>query len=170
MVCTVKTPIKGGARGSGTSELFCKAFAEALKKAGTPVDGVFHGVFEKEGIPAGDLNVEDCWKLLPYENGLLVADLTAADLFDILAEDGNQRTLWPFEAAPDGTWLLFQGKPLEAGKRYRIAFNTYDGQSGGRRLLKLQEILNRPDSKRTETKVAARPALIDYLSEQKVIE
>ena len=169
-VCTVKTPIKGGARGSGTSELFCKAFAEALKKAGTPVDGVFHGVFGKEGIPAGDLTVEDCWKLLPYENGLLVADLTAAELFDILAEDDKQRTLWPFETATDGTGLLLQGKPLEAGKRYRIAFNTYDGQSGGRRLPKLHEILNRPDSKRTETKVAARPALIDFLSVQKVLQ
>ncbi|MEK7953351.1 bifunctional metallophosphatase/5'-nucleotidase [Luteolibacter soli] len=169
-VCTVKTPITGGARGSGTSELFCKAFADALKKAGTSVDGVFHGVFGKEGIPAGDLTVEDCWKLLPYENGLLVADLTAEELGVIVAEDKKDRTLWPFETKRDGDGILFQGKPLEDGKRYRIAFNTYDGQSGGQRLPKLHEILNRPDSKRTETKVAARPALIDYLSEQKVIE
>ncbi|MCW1922395.1 bifunctional metallophosphatase/5'-nucleotidase [Luteolibacter arcticus] len=169
-VCTVATPVEGGARGSRTSQLFCEAFADALRKAGAPVDGVFHGVFVKDGIPAGELTVEDCWKLLPYENGLLVADLTAADLWDILSEDDKQRTLWPFETAADGTGLLFQGKPLEPDKRYRIAFNTYDGQSGGGRLLKLREILNRPESKRTETKVATRAALIDFLSERKVLE
>jgi 2',3'-cyclic-nucleotide 2'-phosphodiesterase (5'-nucleotidase family) len=169
-VCTVTTPVKGGARGSETSRLFCQAFADALKKAGTPVDGVFHGVFGKEDIPAGDLTVEDCWKLLPYENGLVVAELTPADLAEILVEDVNQRTLWPFEAASDGTGLHLEGRPLEGGRRYRIAFNTYDGQSAGRRLPKLHEILTRPDSKRVETEVETRRALISYLSERKVIE
>ncbi len=163
-VCTVKQPIEGGGKRSAVSKLFCEAFADALKKAGTPVDGVFHGTFGKEDIPAGDLTVEDCWKLLPYENGLVTGELTAKELIAIVAEDKGNRTLWPFEAAPDdGTLLLFQGKPVDEAKRYRIAFNTYDGQSGGRTLPQLHEILNRPESKRTEAKVATREALIDYL-------
>jgi len=33
-----------------------------------------------------------------------------------------------------------------------------------------REILNRPDSRLTETKVATREALIDFLSERKVLE
>ena len=169
-VCTVKKPVTGGARGSETSRLFCQAFAEALKKEGTLVDGVFHGVFSKDDIPAGDLTVEDCWKLLPYENRLVVASLTPAELVEILAEDVNQRTLWPFVAATDGAGLLLEGKPLEGGKRYRVALNSYDGQSAGRRLPKLHQILGRPESERTETKVETRSALIRCLTERKVIE
>jgi 2',3'-cyclic-nucleotide 2'-phosphodiesterase (5'-nucleotidase family) len=149
-VCSVSAPISGGARDSGVSRLFCDAFAAALEKAGMPVDAVFHGTFGKEDIPAGELTVEDCWTLLPYENGLVIAELTAADLAEILAEDGNQRTLWP-AVSPQGD------------ARVKVAFNTYDAQSGGRRLLKLFEILSRPESKRRDTPVAAREALIAYL-------
>ncbi len=165
-VCTVKQPIVGGGRDSAVSKLFCEAFAAALGKAGTPVDGVFHGTFSKDDIPAGDLTVADCWKLLPYENGLITAELTGAELVDIVNEDKGSRTLWPFEPGQEDAVasFLLMGKPLDPVKRYRIGFNTYDGQSGGLSLPLLHEIVNRPASKRTETKVAAREALIDFLS------
>ena len=79
-------------------------------------------------------------------------------LAEILAEDKDQRTLW-----------MADGNPPAEGKRHRIAFNTYDAQSGGLRLPRLFEILNRPASKRVETAVATREALIGYLAEKKVI-
>lgn len=152
-VCTVKAPVEGGARDSAVSKLFCEAFAAALAKVGTPVDTVFHGTFSKEDIPAGDLTVADCWKLLPYENGLVVAELTAADLQEIQEEDGNQRTLWPAVAA-DGS------------ERVRVAFNTYDAQSAGRRLPRLHAILSQPESKCRDTPVSAREALLEHLAEK----
>jgi hypothetical protein len=89
--------------------------------------------------------------LLPYENGLVVAELTAADLREIQEEDGDQRTLWPAVVA-------------DGDARVRVAFNTYDAQSGGRRLPKLFEILSRPESKRRDTSVSAREALVDHLA------
>ncbi len=164
----MKQPIEGGGRNSAVSKLFCEAFAAALAKAGAPVDGVFHGTFSKDDIPAGDLTVADCWKLLPYENGLITAELTAEELVAIVGEDKGGRTLWPFELKQDeagaAMGLLFKGQPVDPAKCYRIGFNTYDAQSGGRSLPLLHEIVNRPASKRTETKVAARDALIDFLS------
>ena len=167
-VCTVKQPVEGGGKNSAVSKLFCEAFAAALGKSGRPVDGVFHGTFGKDDIPAGDLAVADCWKLLPYENGLITAELTASELTDIVTEDKGTRTLWPFEIKRDGSGavasLHLQGQPLDPAKRYRIGFNTYDGQSGGRTLPLLHDILNRPASNRTETKVAAREALIEFLN------
>ncbi|WP_193214560.1 bifunctional metallophosphatase/5'-nucleotidase [Luteolibacter marinus] len=166
-VCTVKAKIEGGGKYSEVSKLLCESFAAALAKSGTPVDGVFHGTFGRDDIPPGELTVADCWKILPYENGLLVAELTAQDLRVILAEDGGSRTLWPFEVrvSKDGEVdrFLLDGQPVDESRRFKIAFNTYDGQSGGRSLPKLHEILLRPDSKRADTNVATREAFIDYL-------
>jgi len=162
-VCTVKREIPA----DGVAPLLCEAFAAALLKNGTTVDGVFHGTFGKEPIEAGEKTVGDCWKILPYENGLVVAELTAAELIGIVVEDGGTRLLWPFEIElGDGgkaKRFVFNGQPVDESKRYRIAFNTYDGQSGGRRLMKLKEILLRAESKRQEIDLGTRQALVDYL-------
>lgn len=164
-VCLVKAEIPA----EEVAPLLCTAFAAALQKGGTTVDGVFHGTFGREPITAGEKTVEDCWKILPYENGLVIAEITAAELVEIVVEDGGNRLLWPFEVEIDGgkaKRFTFKGKPVDGSKRYRIAFNTYDGQSGGRRLMKLNEILLRPESKREEVDLGTRQALIDYLLEK----
>ena len=162
-VCTFINEVPAAAVGT----LFCEAFAAALDKAGTPVDGVFHGTFGKEPISAGDKTVADCWELLPYENGLLLAELTATDLITIVAEDKGKRTLWPFEVelgeAGETKKFFYKGQPVDRDRRYRIAFNTYDAQSGGQDLMRLSEIVARPESKRQDTPVATRQALMDYL-------
>ena len=167
-VCTITKKIEAGGRNSEVSKLFCAAFSEALGKAGMPVDGVFHGTFGNDDVMPGELTVADCWKLLPYENGLITAEVTAKDLLEILAEDRGSRTLWPFEAvvtsAGEVKQFTLDGKPVDDTKRFRIALNSYDGQSGGRRLPLLQEIVTRPESKRTDTGVTSREALIEYLA------
>jgi 2',3'-cyclic-nucleotide 2'-phosphodiesterase (5'-nucleotidase family) len=167
-LCTVTRAIEGGGRYSGVAVLFCEAFAAALEEAGTPVDGVFHGTFSKDDIPAGELTVADCWKLLPYENGLITAELTGEELVTIITEDKGNRTLWPFQLkrfdSGEVKSFQFKGQPVDRAKRYRIALNSYDGQSGGRTLPLLHEILQRPASKRAETGVATREALMDFLS------
>jgi hypothetical protein len=77
----------------------------------------------------------------------------------------SDRTLWPFELTLDrgGTPTRFtlHGEPVDPDRRYTIAVNSYDGQSGGRRLMKLREILASPAAKRTTTSIGTREALID---------
>jgi hypothetical protein len=52
---------------------------------------------------------------------------------------------------------------VPADKRFTITFNSYDAQSGGRRLMKMREILAAPAAKRRTTPIDTRSALIDGL-------
>ncbi len=169
-VCQVRNPIAGGRRGSPLVELFCEAFASTLAKQKRPVDGVFHGSFNTEEIPAGSLTVADCWELIPYENLLVTAELSGRELVEIVREDKSDRysdrTLWPFALASDSagtpTRFTYKGQPVDPDQRFTIALNSYDGQSGGRRLMKLRSILASPQANRQTTSIGTREALIDY--------
>ncbi|MDB6076938.1 MAG: bifunctional metallophosphatase/5-nucleotidase, partial [Akkermansiaceae bacterium] len=173
-VGTFKEPVTGTGRGNGMVRLFCQAFDGALKRQGHPVDGIFHGSFSTGDVVAGEKTVADCWDWLPFENELVVGEFSAADLIKIVAEDRkdarSDRELWPFEMATgaDGsvTNLLRDGKPVAPDARYRIAFNVFDAQSAGQKLMILRGLMEQSSTKRTETGVFTRGALIDYLLER----
>ncbi|RPJ34964.1 MAG: bifunctional metallophosphatase/5'-nucleotidase [Verrucomicrobiaceae bacterium] len=170
-VATVTAPIKSGGRDNPLARLFCECFAEALQRNRTPVQGVFHGTFGTGDMKPGDLTVGDCWKLLPYENLLVTAELGARELIDILKEERSIRTsdriLWPFELmlSQNGEVLSFKhhDTPVADDARFTIAFNSYDAQSGGRTLMRLREIVSQPSAKLTMTGIDTRGALIDGL-------
>ena len=170
-VATVKRVIPGRGRGSELATLLCECFAAALRKQGMPVDGIFHGTFNTGDLRPGPVTVADCWKIIPYENLLVTAEVTASDLMAILAEDAKQkdsdRTLWPFEVVrgDDGkpAQLRFEGADVPADRRFTIGFNAYDAQSGGRRLMQTREILAAAPAKRTTSRIDSRSALIDGL-------
>jgi 2',3'-cyclic-nucleotide 2'-phosphodiesterase/3'-nucleotidase len=176
-VATATAPIKGTGSNNPLSRLFCEIFADALKRNQTPVDGVFHGTFGTGDLPAGDITVGDCWKMLPYENLLLTAEVSAEELVEIVKEErrlrSSDRLLWPFEIKLDrsGNVSLFEhrGKPVAAGSRFTIAFNTYDAQSGGQTMMHLRGITLQPSAKRTVTRIDTRSALIDGLLDRKQI-
>ncbi|MFM7520037.1 MAG: bifunctional metallophosphatase/5'-nucleotidase [Planctomycetota bacterium] len=176
-VATVTASIGGKGRGSGVVQLLCKSFQRALAKRGNSVDGVFHGTFDTGDLSPGKLTVADCWKLIPYENLLVTAALTPEELVEIVREDAgdkrSDRTLWPFDLVltSDGRpgKFLLDGKPVDPSRRYTIAFNSYDAQSGGRRMFKLREIVSRPEAKRTLSAIDTRSALIDGLLDMKTI-
>jgi 2',3'-cyclic-nucleotide 2'-phosphodiesterase (5'-nucleotidase family) len=170
-VCTVKAPVGGTGPNSPLARLFCECFAAALAKQGTTVDGVFHGTFETGDLKPGKLTVADCWRLIPYENLLCTAEVTGADLKRILDEDavakGSDRMLWPFEvvrgAGGRPEKILLDGREVGGDRRYRIAFNSYDAQSGGRRFLETRDILAAKAANRRTTRIDTRTALIDGL-------
>lgn len=165
----VVSTIPGKGRGSRLAVLFCEIFAEALKGNNTPVDGIFHGTFGTGDLPPGELTVADCWKLLPYENLLITAEVSAKELIEIVKEDGGERNsdrmLWPFDLrfGADGNveYFSFKGEEVAADRRFVIGFNSYDAQSGGQRLVKLREIVFQPSAKRVMTPIETRAALID---------
>ena len=170
-VATATGPIRGKGRGSALVELYCESFAAALARHGTPVDGVFHGTFFSGDLPAGPITVADCWKMIPYENLLVVGELSGADLLEVVAEDAgdsrSDRTLWPFKVVPGADRkplsLEFKGEPVRADRRFRVAVNSYDAQSGGRRLPRLMALLGGPEAKRTLVPIDTRSALIESL-------
>lgn len=173
----VTSTIRCGGQDNPLAALLCQCFADALKRGGKPVDGVFHGTFGSGDLTDGDVSVADCWKILPYENLLVTAELTTEDLIEIVREERgvrkSDRILWPFEIRldKDGNPARFTrlGKEVPAGSRFTIAFNTYDAQSGGRTLMRLSEILARPDVKRVFTGIDCRKALMDGILDRGTI-
>jgi 2',3'-cyclic-nucleotide 2'-phosphodiesterase (5'-nucleotidase family) len=169
--------IPGNGRNSRLTQLFCEFFSEALQRNNTPVEGVFHGTFGTGDIPLGEITVADCWRMLPYENLLTIAEVSAAELIEIVREDGKEaksdRTLWPFDLDLDKDGkparFLHKGAPVAADQRFKIGFNSYDAQSGGRKLMRLGEILASPSARRLTTKIDTRSALIDGILNRKEI-
>jgi 2',3'-cyclic-nucleotide 2'-phosphodiesterase (5'-nucleotidase family) len=173
---TVTKLIPGKGRNNRLSKLFCEFFSEALKRNGSPVDGIFHGTFGTGDLEPGEITVADCWKLLPYENLLTIAEVSAEEILEIVREDRktrSDRTLWPFELtlnrAGEPSKFLYQGEPVAAGRRFTIGFNSYDTQSGGRSLMRLREIVFSASAKRVSTPIDTRGALIDGILNRKEI-
>jgi hypothetical protein len=61
------------------------------------------------------------------------------------------------------------GQPVAEDARFTIAFNSYDAQSGGQSMMRLHEMITRPEAKRHFSGIEARNALIDGLLRRKVI-
>lgn len=169
VLTTLKEPIPGKKRDSPLARFLCKSFSEALRRNKTPVDAVFHGTFGTPEIPAGPVTVADAWEILPYENTLVTATVTPAQLLEIVAEDRkgySDRTLWPYEVVWEKRTpvrILKDGADLPAGKPVTVAFNSYDSQSGGQRLMRLHEIVQLPSSNRKAIDINTRDALIETL-------
>ncbi len=64
---------------------------------------------------------------------------------------------------------LDDGRPLDRGKRYVIAFNTFDSRSAGHHFMKLRTLLETPAVNCTLHQVQTRDALIDYFRRHKVV-
>ncbi|MGI8432080.1 MAG: bifunctional metallophosphatase/5'-nucleotidase [Chthoniobacterales bacterium] len=167
---------------SEVERLFAAAITEALGQRRVIVDGVFHGLFEdKHVFKKGAKTIAAIWEVLPYENFLVTGELTPNELRSVLDEvvqSRESRSLAGFRLALAGqgrerrltSLTLADGRPLVAAQRYRIAFNTFDASSGGHRFMKLRDLLDRPETKRTFHPVQTREALIDYFRRHQTID
>lgn len=157
------------------------AMIEAMARRGIVVDGVIHGsFFSDETIPAGNKTVADLWKMVPYENRIVTARLTRSDLFAITREicsDFVPRSLLGMSVSLTGRGSKLrireifdaEGHPLHPFRRYTIALNSYDAQSGGNRYLQLRDILRQKESGMTLHPLLTRDALIDYFAARDVV-
>ncbi len=154
---------------------------EALTETGTQVDAAFHGLFdETNDVPAGPKTIGDIWNIIPYENYLVTAELTPAEIKAVMEEtylsherrsliglflktqgDGPARTVAQISAA-DGSALI-------PSKRYVLAMNSFDSRSGGHRFMRLRSLLERPEAKCRLHDIQTRDALIDYFRRHKVV-
>jgi 2',3'-cyclic-nucleotide 2'-phosphodiesterase/3'-nucleotidase len=157
--------------------LIGNAIAEALGGRGVKVDGVFHGVFdESRDLSPGPKTVADIWGILPFENYIVTAELTADELRSIMEEVyaiHDSRSLIGFKVrAADGKIVSLtrsDGSALHRGSKYVIAFNTFDSRSAGHRFMKLRSILENAGSNCVFHDVQTRDALIDYFRRHKVV-
>src|SRR5262249_5848432 len=160
--------------------LIAIAIKEALAERGLTIDGVFHGTFTERAFPAGPKTIGDLWEILPYENFLVTAELDAVALRVMMEESFESRESrclagFRFALASERNHRRLtnlcrvDGRPLERGRRYRIALNTFDASSGGHRFMKLREMLARPEARYTAHPIQTREALIAYFRRHKLV-
>jgi len=166
---------------SDIERLIGAAIMEALLERSVPVDGVMHGVFdEKANLVAGPKTVNDIWNLIPFENYIVTSQLLPEEIKTIMEEvyaSHEGRSFLGFEVKTGGrgydrritSMTLDDGRPLDRGKRYVIAFNTFDSRSAGHHFMKLRTLLETPAVNCTLHQVQTRDALIDYFRRHKVV-
>jgi 2',3'-cyclic-nucleotide 2'-phosphodiesterase/3'-nucleotidase/5'-nucleotidase len=166
---------------SEVEQLIGGAIMEEMRKRDVAVDGAMHGVFEeRNNFVAGPKTVHDAWNLIPFENYVVTAWLTADEIKVLMEEvyaSREPRNLIGFEIRTEGTGFdrrittmqLADSRLIERDKRYRIAFNSFDSRSAGHRFMKLRALLETPATNCTFHPVLTRDAVIDYFRRHGVV-
>jgi 2',3'-cyclic-nucleotide 2'-phosphodiesterase (5'-nucleotidase family) len=159
-----------------------RSIRHALESRGEKIDGVLHGLFvDDRDLAAGPQTIGTMWEVIPYENRLATAEFTGADLVLIMEEmysakysshqlDGFRITTEEPKTKIKVTSIRTpDGAPLDPAKKYRIALNAYDAQSGGRRFERLNEMCYQPGANLKLHASESRDAVIDFLSLRKML-
>ena len=177
---TLRSRSRPGVPGD-VERLIGAAITEALLERNAPVDGVMHGAFDdKATFAAGPKTLNDIWNLLPYENYIVTGQLSAEEIKAVMEEvfaSHEKRNLLGFEVKTQGhgdqirivSMTLANGRPVDRGHKYAIAFNSFDSRSGGHHFMKLRALLERPEANYILHPVQTRDALIDYFRRHKVV-
>jgi 2',3'-cyclic-nucleotide 2'-phosphodiesterase (5'-nucleotidase family) len=166
---------------SDIEKLIGAAIMESLLERDVAVDGVMHGVFDENAdLFAGPKTVNDIWKVIPYENYIVTADLTSDELKAVMEEvyaSRERRNLLGFAVKVQGrgvdyritSMTLQDGRPLERSKKYVVAFNSFDSRSAGHHFMKLRALLETLSANCVMHPVQTRDALVDYFRRHKVM-
>jgi 2',3'-cyclic-nucleotide 2'-phosphodiesterase (5'-nucleotidase family) len=131
-------------------------------------------------LVTGPKTVNDIWNVLPYENYIVTADLSPEEIKAIMEEvyaSHEKRSLLGFEIKTEGrgydrriiSMALAGGRPLDRGKKYVIAFNTFDSRSAGHHFMKLRALLETAAANCILHQMQTRDALIDYFRRHKIV-
>ena len=166
---------------SDIEKLIGAAIMESLLERNVAIDGVIHGVFDSNAqLVAGPKTINDIWNIIPYENFVVTATLSAEEIKTVMEEvyaSHEPRNLVGIEVNVESyardrriaSMTFPDGRPLEGGKKYVIAVNSFDASSGGHHFMRLRALLDRPEANYVLHSVQTRDALIDYFRRHKVV-
>jgi 2',3'-cyclic-nucleotide 2'-phosphodiesterase (5'-nucleotidase family) len=166
---------------SDIEKLIGAAIMESLLERNVAIDGVIHGVFDSNAqFAAGPKTVNDIWNIIPYENSIVTATLSAEEIKTVMEEvyaSHEPRNLVGIEVNVEthardrriASMTFTDGRSLERGKKYVIAVNSFDASSGGHHFMRLRALLNRPEANYVLHSVQTRDALIDYFRRHKTV-
>jgi len=145
---------------------------------------VFHGAFSCPQVVSNEnMTIGMIFNLVPYENYVVTAKLTANEIVGILDsvmdEWETPAFLFPYglivkvdtEGLPGERIISIKdskGKPLDPDKRYTVAFNSYVAAGAGGRFNKLRSILERKNSDTIDTDISTRDTVINFLKKKKI--
>jgi len=168
-------------RPSEVERLIGSAMIAALRKKGVEVDAVVHGLFDdNHPLAAGRKTVADAWDVLPYENEIVTIEVGRDDFLALARDFGSgreERSIMGARVIGSSDGNAFQvedlrsadGSPLPVKPAYRIAFNSYDSQSGGQRFPTVARLVARPSIRRILHPIQIRDALIDFFLDRKKV-
>ncbi|MEB3285021.1 MAG: bifunctional UDP-sugar hydrolase/5'-nucleotidase [Candidatus Sericytochromatia bacterium] len=136
--------------------------AFAVMSSGTP----------RNPLPTGRVKIEDCFYALPFDNRVVVMQVTGQQALEMLTIQ-RRPTDHKRHAISNATYTLLRnagpienariaGQPVDPQAKYWVAVNDYmaDGSSGFTML---------PGSPRINTQTLQRDALIEYIRAQRVV-
>lgn len=115
-------------------------------------------------ISQGKVTARNAFEVMPFENSIVIAELSGRSVRDLVAYLIKDKRPHPFSGMqivlnPDGTLhsVQIQGKPLDENRKYNVATSNYL-VTGGDRMNFFKDA-----SKLTDTDYLIRNAIIDYL-------
>ena len=164
---TTLTHATAGEGTPGTSCQTAELIANAMMHA-TGARAAFHGKFTDGGLRAGPVTEFDLYRLLPFENGITVAQLTPDEIGQIAAEQRREAATSPKKASAGVSkvnGLYWRAAlPVTAGSRIPVAFNSYVAAGGGGRFPVLRALLRQPAAQTTDSSLTTRDALRRFLT------
>jgi 2',3'-cyclic-nucleotide 2'-phosphodiesterase/3'-nucleotidase len=166
---------------SDIEKLIGAAIMESLLERNITIDGVIHGVFDSNAqLLSGPKTINDIWNIIPYENFVVTATLSADEIKAVMEEmyaSHEVRNLVGIELKVEHrarecritAMTLQDGRPVERREKYVIAVNSFDARSGGHHFMRLRALLDQPEANCTLHPVQTRDALIDYFRRHKVV-
>ncbi len=146
-------------------------------------DVVFHGSFSSGCIISNsEMTVADLYKIIPYENRIVTAKLTANEityLVDSMLEYwGTPSFNFPYglkikidvDGLPGERVISIRDKnkkPLNSDKRYTVAFNSYVAASGGKEFIPVKAVLSKQLSLTKDVPLTTRESVLNFLKKQK---
>ena len=114
----------------------------------------------RASLPGGELTLADVVGLLPFENTIVAAQLSGAEVLQVLAEGDNSFIIGLTRTEND--WLLTKtGRLIDVNQTYRVLINSfmYEGGAGF-------ESIREFDSDGFDTAIHYRQPLVDWLLQQ----
>jgi 2',3'-cyclic-nucleotide 2'-phosphodiesterase (5'-nucleotidase family) len=150
-----------------TSELLCAAIAAAAR---API--VMHGRLSQKSL-GRQVTGADLFALVPYENTIVLADVTRAELEDIISEQWKYRDSYRFSGLYGARARINNGKATVLGlgqnepppvddERLTIAMNSHTAAGAGAFPV-LVAILQKQETRMRDTGISTRQAVEDFL-------
>ncbi|TXF91685.1 hypothetical protein FUA23_00435 [Neolewinella aurantiaca] len=164
VLATVETPLVKGAPestlGNWSADLLAAAASANYPNTNIAFATMNQGGIRVSGIGAGPLIVSEIYELMPFDNTLVLMELSGKELREFISHIVNSGG-WPVSSGlavhrkASGLTIRIQGRPLADEERYTIALPDYVA-GGGSNSTMLK------DKERTDSGLLIRDLLIEY--------
>jgi 2',3'-cyclic-nucleotide 2'-phosphodiesterase (5'-nucleotidase family) len=164
VLATVKTPLKKGSPestlGNWSADLLARAAEANFPEHDIAFASMNQGGIRVSEIGTGPLIVSEIYELMPFDNTLVLMDLSGKELTEYISHIANSGG-WPVsdglsvKKKASGLTMTVQGKPIIADQRYIIALPDYVANGGsGASMLK--------DKPKIKSGLLIRDLLVEY--------